>query len=198
MKKCFVILCLFMGSYLFASDITVSIGAGNHFKQKRNPQIAVWLESTDGTYIKTLYVTKSAALKKWIFSPKGGRPESLPVWYSASNGNVSEDGFDAVTGATPKGGLVFNTEIDDGKDYVIMAELNNSFDYNDYYTKKTSGVNGQPSVVYSALLPANFSDEIKLNLTGCGSVDGSDGAIQQISHLTTALELVDCIAVIKK
>lgn len=84
--------------------------------------------------------------------------------------------LDAVTSATPKGGIIFNAEIED-KEYLIKAEFNTSFDYNNFYTKKNSGVNGQPSVIYSAKIPADFnneSDEIKLSFDGCGSIDGSD------------------------
>lgn len=68
--------------------------------------------------------------------------------------------------------FIFNTEIED-KEYLIKAEFNTSFDYNDNYTKKTSGVNGQPSVIYSARIPADFnneSDEIKLSFDGCFSL----------------------------
>ena len=85
------------------------------------------------------------------------------------------------------------------KEYVIKAEFNTSFDYNDHYTKKNSGVNGQPSVIYSAKIPAGFNkenDEIKLSFEGCGSIDGSDGIVQSdVSKLTTATEIVKLITV---
>ena len=186
----------------FAKGITVSIGAGTNWKEKREPQVAVWLENADGNYIRTLYVTSRAEKRSWIFSPKDGRPESLPVWYCASGENPAKSGgektaLDAVSSATPKGGVIFGAEIDGEKSYVLKAELNNSFDYNGFYTKKNSGVNGQPSVVYGAIIPAGFTQEIRLELLGTGSLDGSDGIIHaETENLTTAQHIVSCIAVV--
>ena len=208
MKKIILVLMLIAGiSSLYAKEITISVGAGQHWKQKREPQFAVWLEDSDGNFVRTLYVTERASRKNWIMSPKEGRPESLPVWYSASKqeGGASkaasaDEGqqLDAVTGATPKGGIIFAAEIED-KPYIIKAEFNTSFDYNDFYTKKSSGVNGQPSVVYSAEIPQDFckdSGEIKLEFSGCGSIDGSDGGLHtDASKLTTAKSIVKLVSV---
>ena len=191
---------------LFANDITVSVGAGENWKQKREPQLAIWLEDTEGNYVKTLYVTERASHKSWIMSPKEGRPESLPVWYNASKyepaKSASPDAvLDAVTSATPKGGLIFDAKLDD-KAYVIRAEFNTSFDYNDFYTKKNSGVNGQPSVIYEAVIPAGFnksSDEIRLEFAGTGSLDGADGNLhKETENLTTARNIVKLVAVVGK
>ncbi|MDY5049628.1 MAG: DUF2271 domain-containing protein, partial [Treponema porcinum] len=159
-------------------------------------------EDADGKYIRTLYVTSRAEKRSWIFSPKDGRPESLPVWYCASGenpakGSGEKTALDAVSSATPKGGVIFGAEIDGEKSYVLKAELNNSFDYNGFYTKKNSGVNGQPSVVYGAIIPAGFTQEIRLELLGTGSLDGSDGIIHaETENLTTAQHIVSCIAVV--
>ena len=209
LKKLFsVAAALAVCGSVFAKGITVSIGAGTNWKEKREPQVAVWLEDADGNYIRTLYVTSRAEKRSWIFSPKDGRPESLPVWYCASGENPAKnsgkksfgDGkaaLDAVSSATPKGGVIFGAEIDGEKSYVIKVELNNSFDYNGFYTKKNSGVNGQPSVVYGALIPAGFTQEIRLELLGTGSVDGSDGIIHpETENLTTAKNIISCIAVV--
>ena len=206
MKKIIFMLMLVAGiGSIYAKEITVSVGAGQHWKQKSEPQFAVWLEDADGNYIKTIYVTGKASKKSWVFSPKEGRPESLPVWYNASKQGAgaagsADDGqqLDAVTSATPKGGVIFSTEIED-KSYIIKAEFNTSFDYNDFYTKKSTGVNGQPSVVYSAEIPEGFSKEsgeIKLAFAGCGSLDGSDGELHaDDSNLTTAKSIVKLVAV---
>ena len=163
-------------------------------------QCAVWLEDANGNYVRTLYVTQRASKRNWIVGPKAGRPESLPVWYHAAHyesvkGAPGNSDVDAVTAATPKGGVVFTAEIGDGT-YVIKAEFNTSFDYNDFYTKKNSGVNGQPSVVYEAKIPSGTGGEIALSLTGTGSEDGSDGKIYtDVSKLTTAKTIVDKVIV---
>ena len=194
-------------SFAFAREVTVSVGAGQCWKQKREPQFAIWLEDENGNFIRTLYVTERAGKKNWWFAPKEGRPESLPVWYHKSRNEApkanssspkkgGEADIDAVTSATPKGGVIFTAEIGNSN-CKIFAEFNTSFDYNDTYTKKNSGVNGQPSVVYMASIPSSFEgSEIRLNLTGTGSPDGSDGKIHALpSGLTTALKIVKAVAV---
>lgn len=191
---------------LCAKDITISVGAGENWKQRREPQVAIWLEDKDGNYIKTLYVTERASHKSWIMSPKEGRPESLPVWYHASKFEPVKKAapgleLDAVTSATPKGGIIFDAKLED-KTYILKAEFNTSFDYNDFYTKKTSGVNGQPSVIYEAIIPEDFnkkSEEIRLEFAGTGSLDGEDGLIHKnIEGLTTATTIVKVVAVVGK
>ena len=75
----------------FAREITVSVGAGENWKAKREPQFAVWLEDSSGNFVRTLYVTKKASQKRWLFCPDNGRPESLPVWYHASKTNSAKN-----------------------------------------------------------------------------------------------------------
>ena len=226
MKKTISTILIFMTfGTAFAREITVKVRPGQHWKEKREPQIALWLEDSQGNYIRTLYVTERAGHKSWIFGPKEGRPESLPVWYGASKSGstaskteASSSGtkaspsaesassapspslsrsLDAVTGATPKSELNLTVQIEEG-DYIIKAEFNNSFDYNDFYTKKSSGVNGQPSVVYSAKIPANLTagQEISLDFAGTGSLTGGDGSISKnTQNLTSAREIVNSITV---
>lgn len=214
MKKIISTILIFMTfGAAFAREITIKVRPGQHWKEKREPQIALWLEDSQGNYIRTLYVTERAGHKSWIFGPKEGRPESLPVWYGASkNGSAASKAeaspstasapsltrsLDAVTGATPKSELNLTVQMEDG-DYIIKAEFNNSFDYNDFYTKKSSGVNGQPSVVYSAKIPANLTagQEISLDFAGTGSLTGGDGCISKnTQNLTTAKEIVKSVTV---
>ncbi len=215
-----VILVLVSFAAAFAKEISVKVTPGENWKEKREPQVAVWLEDEEGNYIRTLYVTERASHKSWIFSPKKGRPESLPVWYgaskdgsTASKAEASSSGtkaspstasapslsrsLDAVTGATPKSELSLTVQMEDG-DYIIKAEFNNSFDYNDFYTKKNSGVNGQPSVVYTAKIPADLAagQEITLDFAGTGSLTGEDSAISKnTQNLTTAKEIVKSVTV---
>lgn len=193
---------------IFASSIQISVEPGKEFKAKRNPQIAIWLEKSDGTFCQTLFVTKCASEKSWICSPKAGRPESLPVWYFASKNNPAKKAenseiLDAVTTATPKASINFtrDVELNQNEKYIVKAEINNSFDYNENWPKKAkktdgnySGVNGQPSVVFSSELPA--SGEIQLKMQGTGSISGSDGQIySQLDLLTTAKEIIKTIYV---
>lgn len=209
MKKSFLTFAL-VAFFAFAvaaqsasvTRVTVSVGAGEHWKARSTPQFALWLEDESGNFVRTLYVTAKTGKKAFAFSPKEGRPEALPVWYAASGGTGSaskgsDAGVDAVTSATPKGGVNFAFDLDE-RTYVIKAEFNTSFDYNDFYTKKNSGVNGQPSVVYQAVLSAAMLDkgEVHLEFAGTGSLDGSDGKVHDAdARLTTAREIVRLVTV---
>ena len=63
-------------------------------------------------------------------------------------------------------------------------------------------MNGQPSVVYEALIPGDFdksSEEIRLEFAGTGSLDGSDGLVHKDTPgLTTAQTIVKVVAVVGK
>lgn len=194
-----IIICCFVAAA--ATALTVFIGPGKIWGE-RKPQFAVWVENTDGTFVKTLYVTKSASSKGWTFGPDEGRPESLPVWYAAKGQDpakkLKKNELDVSTGATPKKGTVIkiDSELEPGKTYVIKAEFNQSFDYNETWTKENSGVNGQPSVIYTGLItPDGSEQEVTLTFAGTGSVDGSDGMIHTefSDKITTAKNIIDRI-----
>ncbi|MDY3759107.1 MAG: DUF2271 domain-containing protein [Treponema sp.] len=171
MKKIFAsVLLSVAAAFIWAEKISVAVNPGEAYS-KRAPQIAVWVEDSDGTYVDTLFVTKKASGNKWIGSPKDGRPESLPDWYRAKGQNpaekISKDEIDATTSATPKKGIVISKdlELEKGKTYVFKCQVNQSFDYNEYYTKKNSGVDGQPAVLYAGeMIPDGKEIEIKLEL----------------------------------
>lgn len=192
MKKniAYLILVSLVSFLIFAEKITVAVNPGEAFKN-RAPQIAVWVEDSDGTYVDTLFVTKKASENKWIFSPKEGRPESLPDWYKAKGQNpaekISSEKIDATTSATPKNGIVTSKEVnlEKGKTYVFKCQANQSFDYNDFYTKKNSGVDGQPAVLYiGEMIPDGTEKEIRLELS------------EKKEHITTADKILESIYVV--
>lgn len=192
MKKniAYLILVSLVSVSIFAEKITVAVNPGEVFKN-RAPQIAVWVEDSDGTYVDTLFVTKKASENKWIFSPKEGRPESLPDWYKAKGQNpaekISSEKIDATTSATPKNGIVTSKEVnlEKGKTYVFKCQANQSFDYNDFYTKKNSGVDGQPAVLYiEEMIPDGTEKEIRLELS------------EKKEHITTADKILESIYVV--
>lgn len=191
MKKIFAsVLLSAAAAFIWAEKISVAVNPGEAYS-KRAPQIAVWIEDSDGTYVDTLFVTKKASGNKWIGSPKDGRPESLPDWYKSKGQNpavkISKDDLDATTSATPKKGIVISKdlELEKGKTYVFKCQANQSFDYNEYYTKKNSGVDGQPAVLYSgSIIPNGKEIEIKLELK------------TKKDFLTTADKIIESIYVI--
>ena len=190
-----------------AVNVRAVVTPGGEWKGKFPPQFALWIQDSDGNFSQTIFATKKASNKKWIFAPKNGRPESLPVWYhSYKNFRASEskNEMDAVSSATPKGGfeIAQKIQLSEEKKYFVFAEVNKSFDYNEFYPKDAeknsaeySGVNGQPSAVYRAELSFE-NPEAKLKLIGTGSLDGKGGSIEDKTEtLTTAKNLVDKIVV---
>jgi hypothetical protein len=85
-------------------------------------QFAVWIETVDGEFVKTVAVTK--------FTANGGyenRPDALKLW--RERGGL--DDVDAVTAATPKGEAMYRWTLDNyngrrvvNGDYVYFAEGN--------------------------------------------------------------------------
>jgi hypothetical protein len=65
-------------------------------------QFAVWVEDSQGRYIKTLYATKYTAIGGWK-----RRETSIPVWVKKSGlSNLTNAQIDAITGATPRTGAL--------------------------------------------------------------------------------------------
>jgi len=164
------------------------------YPMKKKPLIAVWLEDRSGRLLKTLYVTDRAAENRW----RGGaeeRPESLPVYYgSRDKAMVSED-IDVISAASKGKSPEARRFGDDfpSETAFIMAEVNISYDYNDYYTRNRSGVNGQPSLVYQAEWD-KMRQSFSLVPTGTGSLSGDDCAVHtDMSHLSSALDLLSMI-----
>ena len=188
-------------------QISAVIAPGSEWKGKFPPQFALWIQNENGKFCRTIFATKKASKNKWIFAPKDGRPESLPVWYHSCKKRYileSENEIDAVTSATPKGSFEIARKIQlaEGEKYFVFAEVNKSFDYNEFYPKDAdknsteySGVNGQPSAVYRAELSFENPDA-ELELFGTGSLDGKSGLVEDKTEtLTTAKNLVEKIVV---
>lgn len=153
------------------------------------PQVAAWVESTDGRYLGTIFVTAKGARQDWIGAPAEGRPEALPVWSHLRQGEL-----DAVTAATSSGQTLRESDLAarlPPGSYVVKLETNRSYDYNATYTAANAGVGGQPSVIYRALLTIGSGpDKAVFEPFGTGSVDGSDGAVREsLDGIDTALRL---------
>lgn len=186
-------------------------------KKKNPPQVAIWLEDTEGKYLSTVYVTHKIATQSWQASGGNRRKESLPHW-CYSRGVKYEDGLylptsetpltDGVTGATPQGS--FDVKLSPAttlKKFVVKIEINHSTDFNEHYPKSAkegednySGGekgSGQPAVVYAANVDlSSGKKEIEAILVGHSSADGSSGNISEaLSGLTTALHIIKRITI---
>lgn len=186
-------------------------------KQKNAPQIAIWIEDTNGNYITTIFVSHKIATEGWMANKGNRRKESLPVWCYA-RGVVYSDGLylptndkpvsDAISGATPKGSFDIKVRPAGSlRKFVVKVELNHSTDWNEYYPKNAregdsnysggSGGSGQPAVVYATEIDLDASQkQYVASLVGHSSPDGSNGEISaDVSSLSSALNIVKLITV---
>jgi hypothetical protein len=170
--------------------------------KNNNPQLASWIEDNEGNYILTITISEKSAREKWISAPKEGRPEALPVWSYRQQNSTVTNALDTVTSATIKGSFEAGINRDlliTGNTYSVFLEVNHSYDYNNYWTKNNSGVNGQPSLIYHAQFVAGQQGEISLVPIGHGSVDGSDeNIIRELENFTTALSIIQNATVVIK
>lgn len=202
----------------FADDLAGSVINSSHFKLKMvpgpnysyttgqtiwgfipisytvRPQVAVWIETMDGRYLDTLYITDRVSKQNWLFAPKEGRPEALPVWT-----HLRKEKNDAVSSATPMGETNYTSQLakslETGR-YIIKLETNRSYDYNESYPKE-NGIGGQPSLIYQAILEiVDSPQEVYFEVIGTGSPDGSDGQIRAgVKGITTALDLFSSLSI---
>ncbi len=212
--------------------VTVTVEPGRHWKHtlmkimklypvRTTPQIAIWIEDSDGGMLETLYVTRRYAEQDWRKTPgedvpEGGivRKSALPLWayrYAERTGKHvggSAELPDAVSAASPKGAFSIEREITGlPEQFTVCVELNNSADFNEGYPRDSlpgtadySGGkygSGQPSILYSGRIDSMSSDsDIHLCAEGHGSPDGSQGdLIEELSTLTTAKEIVRAVTV---
>ena len=208
-------------------DLKVSIVQGDEWlhdfplflgiKKKNPPQIAIWLEDTDGHYLTTVYATHKIATQSWQNAGGNRRKEALPCW-CYSRGVKYADGLylptkdqpltDGISGATPHTGFDMKMSPASGlKKFVVKVEINHSTDFNDSYPKSAkpgdsnySGGkegSGQPALVYEAdvdLTSGKKSFDAVLN--GHSSPDGTSGEIyKDMSGITTALNIVKQIII---
>ena len=144
------------------------------------------------------------------------RPESLPVFLHALGvqsatrpiESATAPAVDAYAGATMLDNFLLTAAAlaELPEQFRIRFEINQSFDFNDYYSSDRfpeddiysgNGFSAQPSVVYEAVV--NRKDQqlvYLLKLVGQGHHSGRDGKINpDTSKLTTAKQLVDRIIV---
>ena len=170
-------------------DLVIEKGENWAGEKKHGPQLVAWIEDVNGNFISTVFITEKSSKKTF------NRPEALPVWRHKKNSSKKD--VDAVSGATskmPYNGNINNDLLVNGQEYKVFLEINNSFDYNDFWTDGNSGVNGQPSLIYSGKFIAGQGDRIEIinNPIGYGSVDGSNGNITNgTDNLTTALTIIN-------
>ena len=186
-------------------------------KKKNSPQIAIWIEDTNGKYLSTIYATHKIATQSWQAAGGNRRKEALPHWCYA-RGEQYDDGLylptkdkpltDGISGATPKGSFdVKIRPLGALQQFVVKVEINHSTDFNDFYPesakegdKNYSGGekgSGQPALVYSANVDlSSGTKSFEAVLIGHSSSDCTSGDISEdLSEITTARNIVKHITI---
>ena len=178
------------------------------------PQVAVWMETLDGQYIDTLYVTGKVSSSDFGETDSGPtrRPEALPYW-SHSRDIQEDDGYyvpvnntadlDGVSGATPKSDSLISLTAPRMGQYRLLVEVNRSYDFNEYYSKERfpgdpiysgDGSSGQPSLVYAVTINSDVPGKYLLELVGHGHHSGADGTLYtELEQITTAKDILSFI-----
>jgi hypothetical protein len=202
------------------TSLTVCFQKG---KEHNHPLFAIWLADDKGKYIQTLYVSQS--IGKGLFTRASRytgnwlageiqRPAALPYWahqrgvineYNTFLPTPKQPIVDAYTGATPSGSFLLQVKTEQplsGK-YKIMLELNQPWDWNEWWTNnlypddKEYKTSCQPSLVYATDIDTNIpSTEYELKPIGHGHYAGQDGILYtDLSTMTTALKIAKKITV---
>ncbi len=204
------------------TQITLKFEKG---KAHNHPLYAVWLADSDGKYIQTLYVSESIGkgffrradrnTGKWM-PGEIQRPATLPYWFHQRN-ITNEKGtllptpkspvVDAYTGATPLSSfeMVLATDEKLNGKYQLYLELNQSWDWNEYWTNnkypddKEYKTSSQPAVVYKADFDTNDQKEIEMKPIGHSHYAGETGELfTDLSTLSTALKIANTITLTVK
>ena len=202
------------------SVITLKFDKG---KNHNHPLFAIWLADENGKFLQTLYVSQSIgrgvfehgnrSTGRWM-PGEIQRPAALPYW-AHQRGIKNENGtflptpknpeLDARTGATPQNSFVmtFITEKPLKGKYKVMLELNQSWDWNDYWHNnrypddKEYKTSSQPALVYCADIDTNNKTEYVMKAIGHSHYSGKDGSLNtDLSTLSTALKIAEKITVL--
>jgi len=192
-------------------------------KEHNHPLYAIWLADENGRFIQTLYVSESIGhgtfkrvsrkTGRWM-AGEIQRPASLPYWayqrgikneYGTYLPTPKQPEVDAYTGATPQTSFVMHLKTEkplNGK-YKIMLELNQSWDWNEFWTNdrfpedKEYKTSSQPALVYSTDIDtAKPAAAYEMKPVGHSHYSGQDGSLTtDLSSMTTALDIAGKIVV---
>jgi len=175
-----------------------------------SPTFAIWLEEPSTGKCRTVFVTRRAAIGDW--EGKAEVPSALPCWFEVYKREyqaiklpgVEKQASVAVTGATPEPGyFITRARVRTGTTWKCWVEVNLSGDYNDRYQEyneeeKTIDAygNGQPALIYSALIDAVEGSIVTPDIAGmCVPGFPRNSLIRPLEGITTAASVFDEISI---
>jgi len=99
------------------SKVEISFDFTRLFGRASN-QFAIWIEDTNGQYVKTLYATRWTARGGWR-----RRPTSIPIWVNRSSlSELTRAQVDTISGPTPRSSpLVFTWDGTDRNGVIVPS-----------------------------------------------------------------------------
>jgi hypothetical protein len=202
------------------SQLVIALNQG---AKHNHPTFAFWLEDLEGNFLQTLFVTRYLATGIYGHGDAGQgewkrtegeaiRPATLPYWLHKRN--IENPGqallptpeqpvADAYTGATPKSDfiLVAKTDKKIPKKFRLLMEINQPWDWNDYWTtlkypdEPNYNPSAQPSLVYAVTIDTDCENcEYFLNPIGHGHYSGKNGKLYtDLRTFTTAFNIVESV-----
>jgi len=205
----FLLMCLPIISFSNVKNGTLNIIAGKNFNQPfkfgafsftTTPQMVLWVESEDGKFKKTVWMTRRFAKQDWVgekYDPnKTFREYSFPRWmlqFKDVAPTKNKQLPDAVSGASPKSNAKIKVSLPNDRKLILFFEVNNSFDENEFYPNEKL-YNGQPSLIYTETLEPNFKGIIELKLKYKTTLDGK--LIENLEGITTASNILNKVELI--
>jgi hypothetical protein len=120
----------------------------------------------------------------------------------------AQQAIDGYAGATIQQSFLLSTRVKSplSTPYRLRFEINQSFDFNGYYSSNRfpadtiysgNGYSAQPSLIYEAVInPASNQRYYPMQLIGRGHHSGQDGDVHtDLNNMTTALEIIDRIII---
>jgi len=180
------------------------------------PQFVFWLESPEGEYLETIFVTAKTGFP--ILYPDDKfrsnivyRQEAFPYWLHKRNKKLENkealSTIDGITGATPHAHFNIETNTPNKlKKFRVLAEVNRSFDFNDYYTKEKypgdpiyngDGYPGQPSIIYAVNIDLTSNNKtFVMKPIGHGHYSGANGKLYtDMTGIDSALDIFQRVLV---
>lgn len=199
------------------SNLKITLLKGKSFN---HPTYAIWTEDMEGNFLETMYITKSYS--SGIFSRQmvgdtmwlaeygeSFQPAALPYWTHKKgliDGKVlvptkNHPYIDGYSGATVQGDFILETKVDNNKQFRILVEVNQPWDWNRYWTNNKYPESdaykhsAQPSIIYAVTIDKN-ENIFYLNPIGHGDPQGKTGKLfTDISNFTTALQIFKSIKI---
>lgn len=162
-----------------------------------DPAVAVWVESTIGTMIETLYLPEELAYSEEVEwkGVKTERHRLLPIWrhrHTMVSGVEPSGEVDLYSAATQTHSFQLEQHLKEGKEFVLCVEVNAGRDPNQAWPDPGLG---QPSLLYTAYFePQAAGGYALLELTAHGGGAEDGGTLSyDFEGIGSALELVDLL-----